>query len=215
MGIYFLNALTEIVAEFFAFSPVIYITKPLIPFILMLLYYVASTEREVLFFITMFFSAVTNLLFIPKSEQYLFYGIIAFTIHRVLMLIFIFKILKNIKIIPLVLTTIPLILIFFYLFIESAYVPANSFYILIFQIILIAIFGGAALSSYIIEDSRENSYLMICGLLFVGLQLVLYVEKYFLYAIPIISLRPIAMSLNVLAFFSFYKYVIVAEETKQ
>lgn len=211
-SIFFINAVLEISAEYFQFKWIIYVTKPLIPIILMVLYWVSSDVKNNLFFLTLFFSAITNLLFIPKNEMFLFYGILAFTIHRIILLYYVYKTVKVRSYKLFVLCTIPLLTIFIYLLIESSYLPANSIPILILQIFLIGIFGGIAVSEYILEDSKQSSYLMICALLFIALQLVIFIEKYFLKSIPIEALRPIAMSLNVLAFYSFYKFIISSEE---
>lgn len=209
--VYFVNGLIEVVAEQYHNQSVIYITKPLIPIFLMIMYWETSRVRNSLFFLTLFFSVLTNLLFIPNNDTVLFYGIIAFTIHRLIMLYYIFKIVKVTNLKPFILSTIPVVVIFFYLYIESSYLPKNSIPILIFQIFLIGSFGGFALSKYLLEDNKQNSYLMICALLFIALQFIIFIEKYFLHAIPIESLRPIAMSLNVLAFFAFYKFIEVYE----
>ena len=58
----------------------------------------------------------------------------------------------------------------------------------------------------------KNSILLISALLFVMLQFVIFIEKYYLKNEYQEVLRPLAMTLNALAFFSFYKYVIEAEK---
>lgn len=212
--VFFINAILEIVAEYFAYKPFIYVSKPLIPILIMGLYWFSSTVKSYLFFLILILSAITNLLFIPSSEKFLFFGIIAFTIQRVLMLIYIFKKVFTFNYKIFMLATIPIISVFYYLFIESSNVPENSYFILLFQIILIALFVGVALSNYIKDDTVQNTYLMISALLFTGLQLVIYTEKYFLPAEDFSLLRPIAMSLNVIAFLSFYKFITVTEDIK-
>jgi len=92
--LYFANAIIEVVSEAFSLKLIILITKPLIPLLLMVLYYFTSTSKCKLFYILMFFSLLTNLLFIPNTEQALFYGVIAYTIHRIFLLFMIFKIIK-------------------------------------------------------------------------------------------------------------------------
>lgn len=213
-AVFAINAVIEIIAEIFNFQEIIYITKPLIPIIIMVLYYTTSKKQHYLFYLTISFSVITNLLFIPESEIFLFYAIITFTIHRLIMLYYVFKIvkLKDFKPLVFIISTIPLLLIFVYLLVESSYLPKNSIIILIFQILLIGVFGGVAISKYIINDSRQNTYLMICAVLFTALQFIVFIEKYFLHDVTIITLRPIAMCLNVLAFYSFYKFVITSEE---
>ena len=209
--IYFINALLEILAESISCKPIIYITKPLIPFLLMVLYFINSTKKDYIFFLIMIFSLITNLLFIPNSQESLYYGVISFTIHRIFLVILIFKIIKIKDYIPFFLATLPLGFIFFYLFLESD-VPQNSYYLIVFHNLMAAILGGIAISNYIMSDTKQNSLLLICVLLFLGLQLVIYIEKYYLAESHSLFLRPLAMTLNIFAFYAFYKFVISSEK---
>lgn len=211
---YFLNAVIEILAETFSFKIVILIAKPLIPLLLMILYYYSSTKRNKLFFVILFLSLVTNLFFIPNSKEYLFYGLITYTFHRVLLLILIFKIVKIKNYVPFFLSTLPLGFIFFFL-INSSDIPENSYYLIVFQSFMAAILGGIAIAAYSLNDSKQNSLLLISVILFLGLQLVVYIERYFLAGISSFCLRPLAMTLNATAFYIFYKFVIASEKEKK
>lgn len=209
--IYFINAIIEVISEYTSFLPVIYIAKPLIPLILMVLYFCKSSKKNILFFVIMSFSLITNLLFIPNSQESLFYGVISFTIHRIFLLILIFKIIKVKDYMPFILATIPLAFIFFYLFAASD-VPENSYYLIMFHNVMAAVLGGMAISSYVMNDNKRNSLLLISVLLFLGLQLVVYIEKYYLVESHSFLLRPLAMTLNIMAFYCFYKFVIASEK---
>ena len=200
--IYFINALLEILAESISCKSIIYITKPLIPFLLMVLYFINSTKKDYIFFLVMIFSLFTNLLFIPNSQESLYYGVISFTIHRIFLVILIFRIIKIKDYIPFFLATLPLGFIFFYLFLASD-VPQNSYYLIVFHNLVAAILGGIAISNYIMSDTKQNSLLLICVLLFLGLQLVIYIEKYYLAESHSLFLRPLAMTLNILLFMHF------------
>lgn len=209
--VYFANAFVEIVAEFYSTNTVIFLAKPLIPFLLIVLYWFSSAKKNRLFILIMFLSLVTNLLFIPKSPDALFYGVIAFTIHRILLIGYIFSIspVRSWKLF--ILITIPLLLIFLYLFYASSDVPENSYALLMVHNIMGAVMGGIGISNYIVKDDKRSSLLMISVLLFLGLQMVIYVERYYLSNISLEYIRPLAMLLNVLAFFAFYKYVLASE----
>ena len=141
----------------------------------------------------------------------LFYAVVVFTIHRVLFVYFVFALSKIKNYIPFIIATIPLLFIFFYLFFTTADVPDNSYTLIVIINFLGAILGGLGISSYIHNDNKKNSLLMIAVLLFLGLQLVVFVERYYLSDLFLEYIRPLAMLLNVLAFYAFYKYVIEAE----
>ena len=210
---YFVIAFFEVVAEYFVSSPIIFILKPIIPLILIVIYYIKSDKKNMVFIVALFLSLITNILFIPNSADYLFYGVLVFTFHRILILYLIISIQKIKDLIPLLIATAPFLLIFFYLFLETVDIPENSIYIIIFQNLLISSFAGISLSSYVMNDNKQNSILLISALLFVMLQFVVFVEKYYLVNEYEELFRPLAMTLNAFAFFSFYKYIITAEKS--
>lgn len=75
-----------------------------------------------------------------------------------------------------------------------------------------SIFAGIALSNYVMNDNKQNSILLISAFLFVLLQFVIFIEKYFLiYELKEIF-RPMAMLLNVFAFYTLFRYIIETEK---
>lgn len=210
---YFVIAFFEVLAEYIVQKPLICSLKPAMPLFLILIYCIDSEKRNLIFIFALLLSSLTNLLFIPDIPTFLFYGILVFTLHRIVSIYLIFSLQKVIDYIPIVIATSPFLLIFFYLFSETVEIPQNSFYIIIIQNILISLFAGIALSSYVMNDNKQNSILLISALLFVMLQFVVFVEKYFLTNEFEELFRPMAMTLNALAFFSFYKYVVTTEQS--
>lgn len=133
-----------------------------------------------------------------------------FSIHRILILIFIIRLLKVKDYFALLLATIPTLLIFFHLLGISEEMSKIEFYLLILHNILISILAGIALCNFIMQTNYNTSWLLICVLFFVMLQFIVFIEKFYL---NLMIFRPIAMILNVLAFYSFYKFVIITEKS--
>ncbi len=211
---YFVIAIFEVISEYFAYRPFICSLKPLIPLILTIMYLIISKKKSIVVVLVFLLSMFTNILFIPNTAASLYNALIVFTIHRIVIIYLIFTLQKVKDFIPLIIATIPFLLIFFYLFVETNDIPNNSFYLLILQNILISLFAGVALSSYVMNDNKQNSVLLISVLLFVMLQFTVFIEKYFLVNEFEWLFRPLAMTFNALAFFSFYKYVITAEKNQ-
>lgn len=210
---YFIIAFFEVISEYFAYTPFICSLKPLIPLLLVVIYLISSTKKNPIFVIVLLLSMVVNILFIPNTPMCLYYALIIFTLHRILIIYLVFSLQKVKDYIPMIIATLPFLLIFFYLFIETNDIPENSFYLLMLQNILISVLAGIALSSYVMNDNKQNSVLLISVLLFVMLQFSVFIEKYFLVNEFQMLLRPLAMTFNALAFFSFYKYVMIAEKS--
>jgi hypothetical protein len=211
---YFIIALLEVVSEYAMKTFLICLLKPLLTIFLLLLYWVESKEKKRIVLLVLFFSLITNILFIPNTQKLLFYAILAFTAHRIFAIYLIFSIQKIQDFVPTVIATIPFLLIFFYLFSETPGIPSEAYELIILQNILISILAGVSLASYVMNDNKCNSVLLISALLFVMLQFTVFIEKYFLTNEYQQFFRPLAMSFNTLAFFAFYKYIILAEKIK-
>lgn len=210
---FFAVGILEVISEYLQNKLLIFSLKPLIPLLLIVIYCIESKQKNKLFVLGMLFSMLTNILFIPNATEYLQYALIAFTVHRVLVVTMVLRLQKIKDYIPFSIATLPFLLIFFYLFMETAEIPQSSYMLLLTQNILISVFSGLALSGYVMNDNKQNSVLLIAVLLFVMLQFIVFIEKYLLINEFTSIFRPLAMTFNVLAFFSLYKYVIIAEKS--
>ena len=213
LTLYFAVVTVEVTAELFSYKPFLFIFKPLISVVLMLLYWNTSHQRKPLFFVIILFSLITNVFFIYHTEAMLFLGLIAFFIHRLLMIYYIIKLVKLKDYIPLIIAMIPFMFIFFYLLSITNELTMRSYGILIIQNILISILAGIALSDYIMNDGKkETIWLFIFGLLSVTQYFIVFIDKYYLSDLSPIIFRPIAMILNASVYYAFYKFVMAIEK---
>lgn len=209
LGLYFFVVSIEITAEMFSYKPVIFIFKPLIPIVLMWLYWYTSNKRNALFFVTVFFSLITNVFFIFDTERMLFLGLIVYFIHRLLLIFYIIKLTKLKDYVPMLIAMIPFVFFFFYLLSLTSEANRGSYEILIILNILISIIAGITLSEFVMNNSKkDSSWLFIFGLLSIAQYFIVGVEKYLLLDLSLISFRIVAMILNMAVYFSFYKFVI-------
>lgn len=209
-GVLLIVALTEVIAEYFKFMPLIYIFKPLISVVLMLLYWYSSSKKDILFFLTITTSLITNVLFIPNDLRLIFIGLIVFGIHRLINIFYILKVMKTKDFIPVILASVPFLIIFFYIFFDTDLLSKEVYYIMIIHNSLISLLGGIALSHYIMNDSSRSSWLLICVLSFVTLHFIIFIEKFY---IQLQIFRPIAMSLNAFAYYAFYRFILIIERS--
>lgn len=212
---YFAVAIAEVMCELYAYKPAIYVLKPLMPFLLMTLYWCASKRRNPFFFTVMTLSLVTNVLFVPDTPTMLFYGLLVFLAHRILIIIYIVKLLKMKDYIPVAIATIPFLLVYFYLFLITNGIPQNSFAVLVIQNILMSVLCGIAFSHYMMQDNKKNSWLLLSGILFGSLHFIVFVEKFYLMGFSPALFRPMAMGLNAMAFYTFFEFVMATERSDQ
>lgn len=212
IGLYFIVSAIEVTAELFSYKPFLYIFKPLISIVLVMLYWKTFNIRNKLFLVTILFSLITNVFFIFDTERMLFLGLIAFFIHRLLMIFYIIKLIKLKDFIPVLIAMIPFVFFFFYLLSLTSDLTRRSYGILIIQNVLISIIAGITLSDYVMNDGKKDTtWLFIFGLLSISQYFIVFIEKYYLLDLSPISLRPLAMILNTAVYFTFYKFVIKTE----
>ncbi len=212
--LFFTVVTIEVAAELFSCTSMVFVFKPLISIVLMMLYWNTSSQRTPLFFFTILFSLITNVFFIYATETMLFLGLIAFFIHRLLMIYYIIKLIKLKDCIPLFIAMIPFLVFFFYLLSMTSALTTRSYGILIIQNILISIIAGIVLSDYIMNnDKKETAWFFIFGLLSVTQYFIVFIEKYYLSGLSPSIFRPLAMILNTGVYFAFYKFVLVIERS--
>lgn len=211
-GLYFLVAITEVMLELFKYIPGILILKPLIPATLIILYWNSSERRHPIYILAMVCSILTNILFISFDTDTLFIGLLVFTIHRVVLLLYTIKLLKIRDYIPVVIGAAPIMLLFFYLQ-GISQVPDQLVIIMALQNILIAILAGMGMANFIIGGPMRNTWLLISCVLFISLQVIVFLERFYLNGSAIPALRPLAMGVNAFAFYTFYEFAISAEKS--
>ncbi|TDE05462.1 hypothetical protein [Flavobacterium hiemivividum] len=205
-------ALIEVITELLSDIVLVFIFKPLLSIGIMVLYWNASKERNRTFFVVLFLSMVTNILFIPGTENLLFMGLIVFLAHRLLLISYVVQLIKLKDYFPLFIAVLPFLFIFSYLLSISTEIQMKSYFVLIIQNVLISVIGGLALSQYAMNYNKMNSWLLIFGLLSVTQYFIVFIEKYYLSNIAPIAFRPLAMLLNASVYYVFYRFVIDAEK---
>ena len=210
--LYFAIAAVEITTEMFSYKPLLFVFKPLIPTLLIALYWYSSTRRNPLFFVAVTLSLITDVFFISKMESVLFFGLLVLFIHQLVMIYYISKLIKLKDYIPLLIAMVPFLFVFFYLLSISGETVTRIYYIVIIQNILISILAGITLSQYMMFYEKKDMWLFIFGLLSVTQYFIVFIEKYYLLGSSPIVFRPMAMMLNTGVYYTFYKFVIETEK---
>ena len=211
---YFALAFIQIIAELLDLNSTALLIRIVLPILLTALYHINSIKKDKLFYITMVLLLISNVLFFYIDRTQFLYGIIVFILLRIVTLIMIFKLTKNKNYLHIVVASFPFLVIFFYLISATNEISEHEFNLLIFQSVLIALLGGISVVNYFKNDSRQNSWLLISTLLFVGLRFIVFIERYFISNLSLTIYRPIEIILSVFAFYTFYKYLIAAESNE-
>ncbi len=213
--VYFAIATLDIISEYLLYQPLIVFSRIASILILIALYAIKSTNRNVIFYFILFFLLISNIFFSINNPNIFFVGIITFIVQRILAIFLILKLHPEKNYLQILIGTFPFLLVFFYLISVTNEISDMNLNILILQSLLISILGGISLTSYLKYNTREHSWLLISTLLMIGLRFIVFIEKYYLGEDLFNIFRPISVLLNAFAFFTFYKFVIAAEKANK
>lgn len=209
---YFIIALYEILA-YFIFNEVVVFSTISIPVLLIGLYFMSSAKRNFLFFGVLFFLLLENLCSLFCDSK-LYVGVICSTLQKIVLIVLIYKLVKERNYLYLSIVSIAFLLIFLYLFSTTNETSYVDFKFLMTHNILTSVLGGLAVSNYIVDDNRQNSWLLISVLLFIGLRFMLFIQSFYLTDLTLPVIKPIIITLNIFAYFTLYKFVIEAEKNE-
>lgn len=206
--IYFAIAAILIVAELFEHKQALFFFKPLLIPTLMMWYFLTSEKRNIIYLFSLLFALLSNIFFLSATPQFLLYGIVSFMIYRILSIIVIVKLVDKILLLPFIIATLPFLFIFSCLINLTMTSDSPSFYPTIINGLLIAGMAGIALSNYVMNDNKANSWLAISTLLFIVLVFLFMIQKYYL---ANIAFQPISALIFAAAHYTFYRFMMEAE----
>lgn len=211
--LYFATTFIELASGFFGFRPLVLLCRIAAPFLLIAIYRLNAVRVNPMVYTLFGLLLMTNVLFFYKESPYFSLALVISVVQRLVMLLIVFQTMTQVRYAAAFLASVPFLVIFYYL--NSITSEFTLFDTLFFQSILISLLGGLSVSGYLRNDNRQNSWLLISILLFVGLQFVLFIERYFFTVISLRVFGLIGVVLNAVGFFTFYKFVNAAEKEKK
>jgi hypothetical protein len=210
--IYFAVASVYLINEIVQFHTFIYFFGPLLMLVLMALYFFSSEKRNWIYFVALLFSFFANIFFIEMVQKPFMYGVAAYMVHRFLTVVLVFRAIKKNNTLLLIIATLPFLFSVLYIINLTKEVLSTSFYPAIIAGLLMSFLGGLSLSNFILDDNKKNSWLLISSLLFVAQYFIYGIQKYYL---SNEVFQPITSMIYVISHFTFYKFVIMDEESKK
>lgn len=201
----------DLFGEYLGNKQIVSVAKPLISIVLLFIYWINSCERDMLFIVTLLFGLLSTVLFIPNDMTIILWGVAAFAVHRLFLILFLLRILHTRDYVPIVIASLPVLIIFFYLL--SITTNLNIITMILFSVnnILISFFCGTVISNYFMKMENKNPWLLISALMFVALQLIVYIEKFYLLEFSPRILRPTAVFFLAMALFTLVRGVLSQE----
>jgi len=201
----------ELLAELFEVSTLSLVTRLLLPIVLGLLYFCVSKKNNLFFYLLLSLLLISNLFFYYRDSPLFYFGIVAFILLRIIAIIMILNATKDKNYLQIVIASFPFLVIFLYLISVTNEITDVEFNTLILQSILISLLAGISTANYFKNENRQNSWLLISTLLFIGLRFIVFIERFIISDLTLLFNRPISVILNTFAFYTFYKFVIASE----
>lgn len=197
-----------IFAEYFKNQSVVFYIKPLLIPCLFTLYIIKSTKTCPYYLVALFFAFLSNIFFLFPNPKLLLYGIIAFLFYRITSILAVLKNGDKVALLPLFIATVPFLFMFSYLIDIMVSPDHPSFYATIVNDVIISVFCGIGLSNYIMNDNKQNSWLLISTLLFTFLVILFMFDKFYL---SFQIFKPLSALVFSLGHFAFLKFMEEAE----
>ena len=206
--VYFGIVFLCLIAEIFEKRSMVAIFKPLLIPTIFTMYFITSSKKYWVYLLALFFALSSNILLLFTIPKFLVYGSIAVLVFFILAIVVVFNRVPKILLLPFIIATIPFLFIFSSLINLTMTVDSPSFIPSAINGVLLSVFAGLALSSYVMNDCKSNSWLAISTLLFVVLAFLFTIQKYYL---ANIAFQPMSAVVFSFAHYSFYKFVIESE----
>ncbi|SCX88556.1 lysoplasmalogenase family protein [Flavobacterium caeni] len=201
-----------VVCELFVWKMALLVLKPMLIPTLMLWYWLTSTKRNAIYLLALLFALASNVFLLSDETKFLVYGIVSFMVYRILTIVLVVRLVQSILWLPFIVATLPFLFIFSCLINLTLTPEMPSFYPTIINGLLIAALAGIALSNYVLNDNKANSWLAISTLLFIVLVFLFMIQHYYL---ANMAFKPMSAILFAFAHYTFYRFVIESEKRKR
>ncbi|SHG18495.1 hypothetical protein SAMN05444396_105267 [Flavobacterium segetis] len=204
----------EIIAECLQYNLSFIPYRPVVGSLILGLYLLKTEKRNNLFLIVFILLILTSIFILSSYMPSLIFGLVGIIIHRILIMYYIIKLNMVKDFVPILIAIVPFIFLFSYLLSVADEIPKHSYYPLVVQNILVSMLAGLILSNHYMNQNSNTAWLSIFGLLSTALYFTVFIEKCFLSNLPPTYFNPLGMLLFATSYFSFYKFVIHAEQSK-
>ncbi|TGD59039.1 hypothetical protein [Flavobacterium humi] len=209
---YFITVLIYSVLVFFEYEPLKgffgFVRVP----ILALLYFCSSVKRDYWYFLAFLFFQAAYLFFGKNTETCLFYGAAASVMFRLLMVIIIYKAIKEKRWFETVLTALPFLFVHLYFIDLVSDVLHDSIYLWILNGLLTSFLGGLSVANFFFTNDRKSVWLFISALLFVVQIGLFFINKFYLKQQIFLQMVIVFYGISN---YTFYRFMILKEEEEQ
>lgn len=206
--LYFAATFLCIVAEFFEWKMLLTVFKPLIIPSLIGMYWFTSRQRNYFYLFCLLLALVSNIFLLSKTNSALFCSNLAIITSRFIMMVLVVRLIGKVLIVPFLIATLPFLFIFACLINLTITLDSPVFLAALLNAVFLSVIAGIALSAYMMDDNKANSWLAISTLLFIVLTFLFMIQKFYL---ANLVFQPMSAFVFAFAHFAFFRFMIESE----
>lgn len=177
--------------------------------ILMVLYYISSKEKNLIYFLGLLFYQSASLLFATQEPGLFLFGTISSLLFKFCLVILILDLIKVQNKIAISIASIPFFVIYLYIIDFVGFSLGDSYYVWVVNAFLTSFLGGVAIINHINNSDQKGYWLLVSSILFVIQIGAFFINKFYLRSDAIYQL---VILLYGVSHFTFYKFMILKEK---
>lgn len=209
---YMVISLILVYAEYFKYSPLLYIFKPLLMPVLVLMYIRTETKINRYFVLSLFFIWLANICFINAGKTMFVVGAFNTFLSRFFVFLLLIKKFRFPSSTPFIIGTLPFLMLSITVLELISDSLGQAYIFFIINGALVIAIGGLVMANYFIYTDRVNTYILISVIIATFMQFLVAVDFYYV-SIPIF--RPMIIAAFSVSQYIFYRSVLMMKSPKK
>lgn len=207
--LYFVNLLLYSFSSFLAleeFEAIFWFVR--IP-VLLFLYYITSSQKQIVYFAGLFFYQAASVFFATGDSSLFILGTIASVVFKFCLSLLVLDLIKENTKWAISIALVPFFVIYLYVINFVMESLGDSYYIWIVNAFLTSFLGGVAIINYLNNSGKKEYWLLVSTIFFIIQIGAFFINKFY---IKNEAIYQIVILLYGVSHFTFYKFLIIKED---
>lgn len=209
---YIVISIILIYAEYLKHTPLLYLFKPLLMPVLVLMYIRTGTKINRYFLLSLFFIWIANVCFINAGKTMFIIAAFNTFLSRLFVFLLLIKKFKFPQSTPFIVGTLPFLMLAITVLELISDSLGQAYIFFIINGVLVIAIGGLAMANYFIHADRVNTYILISVIIATFMQFLVAVDFYY---VSIQIFRPMIIVAYSVSQYIFYRSVLMMKSSKK
>ena len=177
--------------------------------ILLILYFVSSVKRNILYIIALLLYQSASVFFRSGTSENIIYGTFSSVFFKLCLLLLIIGLVTRQNYKAVSIASIPFFVIYLYIIEMVVSALGDTYYIWTFNAFLTSVLGGIAIINYVNYSGEKNYWLLLSAILFIVQIAAFFINKFYVKNEAVYQVLILSYGIS---HFAFYKFMILNEE---